>query len=102
MDTTPLATIERPRLKKPPMYRVVILNDDFTPMDFVVDILRRFFGKSESDAARIMLAVHHEGSGLCGIFTREIAESKVAQVRQNSRKQGHPLQCVMEPDHAER
>jgi len=83
------------------LYQVVLLNDDFTPMDFVVEILRRFFQKSGAEATRIMLAVHHEGRGVCGIYPMEIAESKVALVRQNSRKHGHPLQCIMEKAYGE-
>jgi len=78
------------------MYRVVLLNDDFTPMDFVVDILRRFFQKSKEEATRIMLAVHHEGRGVCGIYPFEIAESKAHLVRQTSRSHGHPLKCILE------
>jgi len=95
-ETTPAVATSEPGLRKPPMYRVVLLNDDFTPMDFVVDILRRFFQKSVDEATRIMLAVHHEGRGVCGIYPFEIAESKVHLVRQTSRKHGHPLMCVME------
>ena len=97
-DSTPLAVKDRPRLKRPPLYQVVLLNDDFTPMDFVVDILQRFFHKSEDEATRIMLAVHRQGQGLCGVFPREIAESKVALVRQTSRKHNHPLACIMRKD----
>jgi len=95
-DSKPLAVVDKPRLQRPPMYQVLLLNDDFTPMDFVVDILRRCFHKSESEATRIMLAVHHEGKGLCGTFPREIAESKVVLVRLKSREQGHPLACIMQ------
>ncbi len=94
----PLAMADKPGLKRPPMYQVLLLNDDFTPMDFVVDILRQYFHKSASEATRIMLAVHHEGKGLCGIYPREIAESKVVQVRQASRKFEHPLACIMQRD----
>jgi len=78
------------------MYQVMLLNDDFTPMDFVVDILSQYFQKSEPDATRIMLAVHHEGQGICGIYSFEIAESKMNLVRQTSRDHGHPLKCIME------
>jgi len=94
----PLAEVDKPKLKQPPKYQVLLLNDDFTPMDFVVDILRRFFHKSENDATHIMLNVHQQGRGLCGIYPREIAESKVTQVRQSSRSNGHPLACIMQKD----
>jgi len=95
-DATPLAVADKPRLKKPPMYKVLLLNDDFTPMDFVVDILRQYFQKSESEANRIMLTVHREGCGLCGVYPFDIAESKVALVRRISRSHEHPLKCIME------
>jgi len=100
-ESSPLAVADEPQLKKPPMYQVSLLNDDFTPMDFVVDILRQYFQKSETEATRIMLTIHHEGRGLCGIYPFEIAESKVELVRQISRDCGHPLKCVMEKDHGD-
>ncbi len=78
------------------MYKVIILNDDYTPMDFVVMILERFFAMDRETATRIMLQVHTRGSGVCGIFTREIAETKVAQVQNYSRQHDHPLKCTME------
>jgi len=86
----------RPKLKKPRMYQVVLLNDDFTPMEFVVLVLERFFSKDRAQATRIMLHVHTEGKGLCGTFMREIAETKVAQVNEFSRGNKHPLLCEME------
>jgi ATP-dependent Clp protease adaptor protein ClpS len=86
----------RPKLKKPPMYQVVLLNDDFTPMEFVVHVLEHFFAMDRSKATRIMLHVHTQGKGLCGIFVREIAETKVAQVNEYSRANNHPLLCTME------
>lgn len=86
----------RPKLKKPPMYQVVLLNDDYTPMEFVVLILERFFSKDRAQATRIMMHVHTQGKGLCGIFTREIAETKVAQVNECARDNNHPLLCEME------
>ena len=92
----PQSLAEKPGLKRPAMYQVMLLNDDFTPMDFVVDILRQYFHKSESEATHIMLAVHQDGKGLCGIYPREIAESKVMLVRHASRRQGHPLACIMQ------
>ena len=86
----------RPKLKKPSMYQVLLLNDDFTPMEFVVHILERFFSKDRAQATRIMLEVHTSGKGLCGIFTREIAETKVSQVNDYARGSNHPLLCEME------
>jgi ATP-dependent Clp protease adaptor protein ClpS len=86
----------RPQLKKPPMYQVILLNDDFTPMEFVVHILEHFFAMDRSRATRIMLHVHTQGKGLCGTFVREIAETKVAQVNEYSRGNNHPLLCAME------
>ena len=87
-----------PQLQPPPMYRVVMLNDDFTPMDFVVDILVRFFHQSEESANSMMLRIHHEGSVICGVFPRDIAETKVQQVETASRTSGHPLRCIAEHD----
>lgn len=86
----------KPRLKRPPLYRVILLNDDFTPMDFVVDVLMRFFAMSEEKATQIMLHVHSRGVGVCGVFTRDIAETKVQQVNEYSRSHQHPLLCTME------
>jgi ATP-dependent Clp protease adaptor protein ClpS len=86
----------RPRIKRPPLYKVVLLNDDYTPMDFVVHVLENFFNMSRPMATRIMLQVHLQGKGVCGTFTREIAETKVAQVNGYARENQHPLLCVME------
>ena len=86
----------RPRLKKPPLYRVVLLNDDYTPMDFVVQILQRIFSMDRSSATRIMLQVHTKGRGVCGVYTYEIAETKVAQVTGLAQQHQHPLLCTME------
>lgn len=86
-----------PETTEPPMYLVLLLNDDFTPMDFVVRILVELFYLSTEQAERVMLSVHHNGRGVCGIFTREIAETRVAQVNQLARQNEHPLLCVMEP-----
>ncbi len=88
----------KPKVKQPPMYKVILLNDDYTPMDFVVEVLRKFFSLHEEDATRVMLQVHHDGKGVCGIFTSDIAETKVVQVNEFSRAQEHPLMCVMEPN----
>ncbi len=87
----------RPKLKRPSMYKVFILNDDYTPMEFVVLVLQRFFRMDREKATRIMLQVHHEGSGVCGVFTKEVAETKVAQVNEFSTSNQHPLMCTMEP-----
>ena len=89
-------TRTKPQTKKPSLYRVLLLNDDYTPMEFVVHVLERFFNKDREAATRIMLHVHHHGIGECGIFTYEVAETKVTQVMDFARKHQHPLQCVME------
>jgi ATP-dependent Clp protease adaptor protein ClpS len=86
----------RPKLKRPPLFRVVLLNDDYTPMEFVVDVLQRIFGMDRTKATRIMLEVHTRGKGVCGVYTYEIAETKVAQVNAYSRQHQHPLLCTME------
>ncbi len=86
----------RPKLKKPPLYKVLLLNDDYTPMDFVVEVLKAYFHMSEEKATQIMLHVHTRGVGVCGVFTREIAETKVAQVNEHARAHQHPLLCTME------
>ena len=86
----------KPKTKRPSLYRVLILNDDYTPMEFVVHVLEKFFQKDAEAATKIMLHVHHHGIGECGVFTYEIAETKVTQVMDFARKHQHPLQCVME------
>lgn len=86
----------RTQLRKPPMYKVFLLNDDYTPMDFVVDVLARFFAMDQEQATRVMLHVHTKGKGVCGVFTSEIAETKVALVNDYSREHQHPLLCSME------
>jgi len=86
----------QPQVKKPPLYQVVLLNDDYTPMEFVVDVLERIFALDRMRATRIMLEVHTRGKGICGVFTYEIAETKVAQVMTYSRQNQHPLLCTME------
>lgn len=85
------------RTKPPPNYQVVMINDDFTPMEFVVAVLQEFFGKNRDMAMQIMLRVHMEGRGVCGVYPREIAETKVAQVMDAAAEAGHPLQCLTEP-----
>ncbi|HFD81391.1 MAG TPA: ATP-dependent Clp protease adapter ClpS [Gammaproteobacteria bacterium] len=86
----------RPEVKPPPMYKVVLHNDDYTPMEFVVLLLERFFGMPREKATQVMLHVHTRGKGVCGVFTREIAETKVALVNEYSRQNQHPLLCAME------
>lgn len=85
-----------PQLKEPPRYQVVLLNDDFTPMEFVVEVLQQFFKMDQEQATQVMLHVHTRGKGVCGTYSREIAESKVAQVNDHSRTHQHPLLCSME------
>ena len=91
-----VATIE-PKLKKPPLYRVIIFNDDYTPMEFVVYVLQTFFGIDRDKATQIMLAIHTHGKGVCGIFTKEVAETKSAQVNNFARENEHPLISEIEP-----
>lgn len=86
----------KPELARPPLYQVVLLNDDFTPMDFVVEVLQSFFAMNREKATQVMLHVHTRGKGICGVFTREVAESKVTQVNDYSREHQHPLLCTME------
>ena len=86
----------RPRLKEPPVYKVLILNDDYTPMDFVVHILERFFSMNSEKATQIMLHVHTRGMGVCGVYSRDVAETKVHIVNEYAREQHHPLLCTME------
>ncbi|MEQ8603518.1 MAG: ATP-dependent Clp protease adapter ClpS [Marivibrio sp.] len=93
-----VVTKTKPKTKKPSMYKVLMLNDDYTPMEFVVYVLERFFGKSRDQATQIMLHVHHRGVGVCGVYTYEVAETKVTQVMDTARKEGHPLQCTLEKD----
>ena len=91
-----VATKTLPKVKRPDFYRVLLLNDDYTPMDFVVFVLQKYFRKNREDATRIMLNVHHTGVGECGVYSYEVAETKVAQVMDCARENQHPLQCVME------
>jgi len=88
----------KPKTKKPSMYKVIMLNDDYTPMEFVVHVLERFFSKSREEATRIMLHVHQRGVGVCGVFTYEVAETKVTHVMDFARQHQHPLQCTIEKD----
>jgi ATP-dependent Clp protease adaptor protein ClpS len=86
----------KPRLKRPPLYRVILLNDDYTPMEFVVQVLEKIFSLDRTTATRIMLEVHTKGKGVCGVYTYEIAETKVAQVTGLAQQHQHPLLCTME------
>jgi ATP-dependent Clp protease adaptor protein ClpS len=95
---TGLITKTRPKTKKPSLYKVLLLNDDYTPMEFVVHVLERFFNKGREEATRIMLHVHRKGVGICGVYTYEVAETKVAQVMDFSRQHQYPLQCTMEKE----
>ena len=96
VPTTKVVVKSRPKTKKPSMYRVILLNDDYTPMEFVVQVLERFFQKSREEATQIMLHVHRRGVGVCGVFTYEVAETKVHQVVEFARRNQHPLQCTLE------
>jgi ATP-dependent Clp protease adaptor protein ClpS len=91
-------TKTRPKTEKPPLYKVLLLNDDFTPMDFVILVLKKFFTKSDAEATKIMMQVHIEGAGLAGIYTFEVAETKVYSVNEFSRRHKHPLKCTMEKE----
>ena len=96
-DTSVIAK-NRPKVKRPPLYKVLLLNDDFTPMEFVVHVLEKFFSINHESAVQIMLAVHKEGVAVVGVYSHEIAETKVTQVMDYSRKNQHPLQCTMEKE----
>lgn len=95
---TGVATKTRSKVKKPSMYTVLMVNDDYTPMEFVVQVLEQFFSKAHEDAIRIMLQVHQRGVGICGVYTYEVAETKVTQVIDYARKNEHPLQCTLEKE----
>ncbi len=95
---TGLVTKTRPKTRKPNLYKVLLLNDDYTPMEFVILILEKFFNKRHEEASRIMLHVHQRGVGVCGVYTFEVAETKVTQVMDFSRQHDHPLQCTMEKE----
>lgn len=97
-NQTGVITRTKTRTKKPSMYKVLLLNDDYTPMEFVVHVLERFFNKGREEATRIMLHVHQKGVGICGVYTYEVAETKVTQVMEFARQHQHPLQCTMEKE----
>lgn len=86
----------KPRLKQPPLYRVVLLNDDYTPMEFVVEVLQRFFNMDRAQATQVMLHVHTQGKGVCGVYSYDVAETKVSEVNDYARQHDHPLLCTME------
>ncbi len=94
---TDVAEQVRQRLKPPPHYAVILHNDDYTTMEFVVEVLKRYFRKTEEEAMKVMLKVHHEGQGVAGVYSLEIAETKVAQVQQLAESRGYPLKCTVEP-----
>jgi ATP-dependent Clp protease adaptor protein ClpS len=98
LPDAPVVQEAKPKLQKPLLYKVILLNDDFTPMEFVVIVLERFFHKNREEATRIMLHVHQKGMGVCGLYTREIAETKVRRVMAFAQEHQHPLQCTMEPE----
>ena len=93
-----MLTRSKPATKKPSLYKVLLLNDDYTPMEFVVHVLMNFFAKSQEEAYRVMLHVHQKGVGVCGVYTFEVAETKVTQVMDFALQNGHPLQCTMEKE----
>lgn len=93
-----VVTQVKPKTQKPSLYRVLILNDDYTPMEFVVDVLQHIFQKTRDEATQIMLHVHQKGVGICGVYTYEIAETKVTQTVDYARKNQHPLQCTLEKE----
>ena len=97
-DETNVLLKTRPKTKKPSMYKVLLLNDDYTPMEFVIHILERFFNKNRQEATDIMLHVHRRGVGVCGVFTHEVAETKVVQVTEFAKANEQPLQCIMEKE----
>lgn len=97
-DSTTTVLKPRPVTKRPPLYKVILLNDDFTPMEFVVLVLKRFFSKSQIEAEKIMLEIHHKGAGVAGLFTFEVAETKVFVVNEFSRRHKYPLKCTMEKE----
>lgn len=96
--STQVLTRPEHKLTEPKFYKVLLLNDDYTPMDFVIHILKKYFGKSEAEASKIMYQVHHDGAGLAGVYSFEIAETKVYQCNAYSKKNGHPLKCIMEEE----
>jgi ATP-dependent Clp protease adaptor protein ClpS len=97
-QSTGVVVKTKPKTRKPSLYKVLMLNDDYTPMEFVVHVLERFFSKNKEEAARIMMHVHRRGVGICGVYTYEVAETKVTQVMDFARQHQHPLQCTLEKE----
>ena len=97
-EDTSLLTKPKPKTERPPLYKVMLLNDDFTPMEFVIHVLERFFGLNHAQAFEVMLTVHKKGLAVVGVFSFEVAETKVAQVMDFARRHQHPLQCTMEKE----
>ncbi|QQR79966.1 MAG: ATP-dependent Clp protease adapter ClpS [Deltaproteobacteria bacterium] len=97
---TQVVTEEKTAVQEPPLYKVYLVNDDFTPMDFVVWVLENIYHHPSAASVRIMLEVHQRGQGLCGVFPYDVARTKVYQTQEVARKEGHPLECIMEPDHS--
>ena len=97
-NSSSLVELEEPKLKKPSLYRVILLNDDYTPMEFVIYVLQTFFSYDKEKATQIMLSVHTKGKGVCGIYTKEVAETKVETVLKMAQSDQHPLKCIMELD----
>lgn len=95
---TALATKRKAKTKKPRLYKVILHNDDYTTMDFVIGVLQRFFHKNHAEATHLMLTVHHQGQAVVGLYSRDVAETKVTQVESFAREHGHPLRCSMEPE----
>ena len=96
-ETSSVATLEKPKVKKPPLYRVILLNDDYTPMEFVIYVLQTFFGYDKEKSTQIMLAVHTKGKGVCGIYSKEVAETKSNQINNFAKQNEHPLVSDIEP-----
>ena len=96
--TNPALTKTKEKIEKPKLFKVILLNDDYTPMEYVVKLLKMVFSRNEEDAVNIMLMVHKKGSGVCGIYTKEIAETKVFTVQKMAKNDQHPLKCIMEPE----
>ena len=92
-----LLEAKKAKIKPPPLFKVILLNDDYTPMEFVVVVIQEFFGKDRETATQIMLKIHLDGKGICGVYSRDVAATKVQQVQEAARQAGHPLQCLSEP-----
>lgn len=96
-EESQIAVSDKVIAKKPPLYKVILLNDDYTPMDFVVEILQKYFDKNYEEATEVMLSVHHQGKAICGVYTYEIAETKVKVVTDEAKSRSYPLKCIVEP-----